>query len=171
MSNGGAMAEPNRNNGNPPPLIGRAGRYTVFIKAPPSPQPGSSPSPKPSPKTVSTPSPKPSPKPVNVDIESQATPVPTPSQAFKPLETSLSSFYSMFSSAISKIQNAHSAVDEYLADWFGLNQSKYQWALNEYLEMKGMEMEDGKPKETTVKGQEMQQIDEQVMKRDDQPSS
>lgn len=32
----------------------------------------------------------------------------------------------------------HSRVDEYLADWFGLNQSKYQWALNEYLEMKNM---------------------------------
>ena len=56
-------------------------------------------------------------------------------------------------------------MNEYLADWFGLNQSKYQWALNEYLEM-----EEGKPKETVGKGQEMQQIGEQVMKRDDQPS-
>ena len=27
---------------------------------------------------------------------------------------------------------AHSSLDEYLADWFGLNQSKYQWALDDY---------------------------------------
>ncbi|KAL5974018.1 hypothetical protein ACLOJK_030680 [Asimina triloba] len=32
----------------------------------------------------------------------------------------------------------HSTVDEYLADLLGLDQSKYQWALNDYYETKGM---------------------------------
>lgn len=32
---------------------------------------------------------------------------------------------------------AHLSLDEYLADWFGLNQSKYQWALNDYYESSG----------------------------------
>ncbi|KAJ0964859.1 hypothetical protein J5N97_025997 [Dioscorea zingiberensis] len=36
------------------------------------------------------------------------------------------------------VQNAYSSLDEYLADWFGLNQSKYQWALNDYYENKGL---------------------------------
>lgn len=30
----------------------------------------------------------------------------------------------------------HSSLDEYLANWFGLDQSKYQWALNNYYENK-----------------------------------
>lgn len=29
---------------------------------------------------------------------------------------------------------AHSSLDEYVAHWFGLNQSKYQWALDDYYE-------------------------------------
>lgn len=32
---------------------------------------------------------------------------------------------------------AHSSVDDHLVRWFGLNQSKYQWALDEYYEGKG----------------------------------
>lgn len=32
---------------------------------------------------------------------------------------------------------AHASLDEYLADWLGLNQSKYQWALNDYYESTG----------------------------------
>jgi hypothetical protein len=55
-------------------------------------------------------------------------------------------------------------VDEYLAELSGLNQSKYQWDMNEYIEMKNTETEQGKPKETVGKGQEMQQIGEHVMK-------
>ena len=31
----------------------------------------------------------------------------------------------------------HSSFDERLADWFGLDQSKYQWALNDYYENNG----------------------------------
>jgi len=144
------MAEPNRKNGHPPPLIGKAGRYTVFIKPPP----------------VTTRPATASPKPKNaVDLEAQASPSPA-----SPPETLVGSVLGSISNAVAKIQHVHSRVDEYLADWFGLNQSKYQWALNEYLEMKNMETEEGKPKETVGKGQEMQQIGEQVMKRDDQPS-
>ena len=76
----------------------------------------------------------------------------------------IGSFLGSISNAIAKIQLVHSRVDEYLAGWFGLNQSKYQWEMNEYLEMKNMETEQGKPKETLGKGQEMQQIGEHVMK-------
>lgn len=32
---------------------------------------------------------------------------------------------------------AHSSLDGYVAHWFGLNQSKYQWALDDYYESKG----------------------------------
>jgi hypothetical protein len=28
----------------------------------------------------------------------------------------------------------HACLDEYVANWFGLDQSKYQWALNDYYE-------------------------------------
>ena len=32
---------------------------------------------------------------------------------------------------------AHASLDEYVATWFGLDQSKYQWALNDYYEATG----------------------------------
>lgn len=32
---------------------------------------------------------------------------------------------------------AHSSLDGFVAHWFGLNQSKYQWALDDYYESKG----------------------------------
>lgn len=32
---------------------------------------------------------------------------------------------------------AHTSLDEHVAYWFGLNQSKYQWALDDYYESKG----------------------------------
>ncbi|MBA0762445.1 hypothetical protein Gotri_012049, partial [Gossypium trilobum] len=32
----------------------------------------------------------------------------------------------------------HSSLDDHLARWFGLNQSKYQWALDDYYESKGL---------------------------------
>ena len=137
------MAELNQKNEHTPPLIGKMGRYTAFIKPP-----------------HITARPTASPKPKNVvDLEAQASPaVATPPQ------TLIGSFLGSISNAIAKIQHVHSRVDEYLADWFGLNQSKYQWEMNEYLEMKNMETEQGKPKETLGKGQEMQQIGEHVMK-------
>lgn len=33
--------------------------------------------------------------------------------------------------------SAHSSLDEHVAHWFGLNQSKYQWALDDYYESNG----------------------------------
>lgn len=30
--------------------------------------------------------------------------------------------------------SAHANLDEHVAHWFGLNQSKYQWALEDYYE-------------------------------------
>ncbi|KAK3198736.1 hypothetical protein Dsin_022151 [Dipteronia sinensis] len=44
-----------------------------------------------------------------------------------------------FKNAVNKIQTAHSSLDDHLARWFGLNQSKYQWALDDYYESKGLE--------------------------------
>ncbi|KAL8482115.1 hypothetical protein ACS0TY_028320 [Phlomoides rotata] len=34
---------------------------------------------------------------------------------------------------------AHSCLDMHMAHWFGLNQSKYQWALDNYYGMEAME--------------------------------
>ncbi|KHN17605.1 hypothetical protein glysoja_005802 [Glycine soja] len=48
---------------------------------------------------------------------------------------------------------AHSSLDDHLARWFGLNQSKYQWALDDYYESKGVEKGDIKVKEISSKVQ------------------
>ncbi|XVF47683.1 hypothetical protein PTKIN_Ptkin03bG0130500 [Pterospermum kingtungense] len=48
-------------------------------------------------------------------------------------------------------QFAHSSLDDRLARWFGLNQSKYQWALDDYYENKGLEKESVKLKEVSSK--------------------
>ncbi|XP_010526351.1 PREDICTED: uncharacterized protein LOC104803943 isoform X2 [Tarenaya hassleriana] len=48
---------------------------------------------------------------------------------------------------------AHSRVDDHLVRWFGLDQSKYQWALDEYYETKGPEMKGVKAKEMPGKAQ------------------
>ncbi|RWV80158.1 hypothetical protein GW17_00058613 [Ensete ventricosum] len=88
-------------------------------------------------------------------------PVQVPPQQFeKPAAKSSGSVFGFFWDAIVKVQKgilfkflkfgcmvgsflfsyfwlwltAHSSLDEYLADWFGLNQSRYQWALNDYYE-------------------------------------
>ncbi|WZZ00871.1 hypothetical protein YC2023_073199 [Brassica napus] len=38
------------------------------------------------------------------------------------------------------VATAHSSVDDHLVRWFGLNQSKYQWALDEYYQGQGSEV-------------------------------
>ncbi|URE36934.1 wiskott-Aldrich syndrome protein family member 2 [Musa troglodytarum] len=116
-------AAPPREAPPPPPVIGKAGRYTVFITPPRAPKPSDAPSV--SPQAASsvkvaplpqkaTPSPPPPP------------PVQVPPMQFE--KPSAKSWGSVF---------AHSSLDEYLADWFGLNRSKYQWALNDYYENGG----------------------------------
>ena len=39
--------------------------------------------------------------------------------------------------SLSVLVAAHASLDEYVATWFGLDQSKYQWALNDYYEATG----------------------------------
>ncbi|KAL1335390.1 hypothetical protein HN51_064296 [Arachis hypogaea] len=112
----------------PPPVIGKIGPYTVFMTPPSTPKPAEPP-------VVLPPSPnKISPPPVQ----------PPPPQIQKPVlssEKSLSdgSVSGFFRNAVAKVQTAHSSLDDHLARWFGLNQSKYQWALDDYYESKGME--------------------------------
>ncbi|PWA37399.1 hypothetical protein CTI12_AA590940 [Artemisia annua] len=48
---------------------------------------------------------------------------------------------------------AHSSLDEYVAHWFGLNQSKYQWALDDYYESQGMDKVDAQVKGSSTKAQ------------------
>ncbi|KAH7688125.1 Formin homology 2 domain (FH2 domain)-containing protein [Dioscorea alata] len=150
-------ASPKPREGTPPPVIGKAGRYTVFITPPPTPRPSSN-SPKP---------PTPSPRPVNAaafavnDPTSPPPPPPPPppvqvppQQFEKPAsQKGSASSFGFIWDAIAKVQDVHSSLDEYLADWFGLNQSKYQWALNDYYESKGLDKDDSKRKELATKGQ------------------
>ncbi|KAJ0725235.1 hypothetical protein HanPI659440_Chr12g0456461 [Helianthus annuus] len=47
----------------------------------------------------------------------------------------------------------HSSLDEYVAHWFGLNQSKYQWALDDYYESKGSDKVDAQVTHAAPKAQ------------------
>ncbi|XP_060670646.1 uncharacterized protein LOC107413704 isoform X2 [Ziziphus jujuba] len=115
---------PINGNSTPPPVIGKIGPYTVFMTPPSTPKPAAQPvfdSPK---KVV--------PPPVQ----------PPPQQFDKSIAVSDSvadgSVLGFFKNAVNKVQNAHSSLDDHLARWFGLNQSKYQWALDDYYESKGL---------------------------------
>ncbi|WOK99883.1 proline-rich receptor-like protein kinase PERK9 [Canna indica] len=187
------MADARAREAPPPPVIGKAGRYTVFITPPRAPKPSApcspdsaspklgvsasarkvallpemstlSPSPKPY-EALSPPSASPrlevSSSPAKmVPLPEKNTPSPPPVQVpplqfEKPAAKSSGFMFGFFWDAVVKVQDAHSSLDEYLADWFGLNQSKYQWALNDYYENTGKE-EGGKvdmPKEVVRKGQ------------------
>ncbi|KAE8056650.1 hypothetical protein FH972_013398 [Carpinus fangiana] len=123
---------------SPPPMIGKIGPYTVFMTPPSTPKPSQQPvsdSPK---KIVSPP------------------PVQPPPQQFSKSTDTVSSdgsFLGFFKNAVTKVQNVHSSLDDHLARWFGLNQSKYQWALDDYYERKGLEKGDAKAKDTSSKVQ------------------
>ncbi|XP_062184133.1 proline-rich receptor-like protein kinase PERK8 isoform X2 [Phragmites australis] len=41
--------------------------------------------------------------------------------------------------AVARVQEAHASLDKYISNWFGLDQSKYQWALNNYYERTGQD--------------------------------
>ncbi|XP_010525722.1 PREDICTED: uncharacterized protein LOC104803488 [Tarenaya hassleriana] len=120
----------NKDPSTPPPVIGKIGPYTVFMTPPKPPE---------SPAAVTS---KPSPV--------MAPPVQPPPPHF---EKSVASYeqngstLGFFRNAITKVQNVHSSVDDHLVRWFGLNQSKYQWALDEYYESKGSGKNGLKPKE------------------------
>ncbi|MBA0609985.1 hypothetical protein Godav_010887, partial [Gossypium davidsonii] len=118
----------------PPPMISKIGPYTVFVTPPSTPSPTDPPVFH-SPKKAAPPSPSPYP--------SAPPPVQPPPQQFDKsflISQSLSdgSFLGFFKNAAFKLQNAHSSLDDHLARWFGLNQSKYQWALDDYYESKGL---------------------------------
>lgn len=133
-----------RESTTPPPIIGKVGRYTVFLTPPSTPKPPQDKSPTDSPKipVQAKECPKVSPPP----------PVqPPPQQIDKKPSPNSSSVFGFFWNAIAKVQDVHSSVDEYLADWLGLNQSKYQWALNDYYESKGIEKEGAKSKDLANK--------------------
>ncbi|KAF7806644.1 pre-mRNA 3'-end-processing factor FIP1-like [Senna tora] len=106
----------------PPPVIGKIGPYTVFMTPPSTPKPSDA---------VVVDSPK----------KIVAPPVqPPPVQLEKPLpgnSVADGSLLGFFKNAVTKVQTAHSSLDDHLARWFGLDQSKYQWALDDYHETKG----------------------------------
>ncbi|XP_020264671.1 extensin [Asparagus officinalis] len=176
----------------PPPVIGKAGRYTVFITPPATPRPSegsrsqsSSPSPSPkisprnvaplqsetfrslsssarekmrsnlSPKVgVSLPVKSPSVEPPSPMVAPPPPPVQVPPPQFEKGKGGKSAgSFGFFWDAVAKVQNAHSSLDQYLADWLGLDQSRYQWALNDYYENNGSAKDGGKSKELASKGQ------------------
>ncbi|XP_022754015.1 uncharacterized protein LOC111302360 [Durio zibethinus] len=132
----------NKDPATPLPMIGKIGPYTVFVTPPSTPKPTEPPvleSPK---KVVRPPAPAPPP------------PVQPPPQQFDKsfvASHSDSSVLGFFKNAAFKVQNAHSSLDNHLARWFGLNQSKYQWALDDYYESKGLEKAGVKVKEISSK--------------------
>ncbi|KAF3338604.1 anther-specific proline-rich protein APG-like protein [Carex littledalei] len=146
----------------------------------PSPTPKSSLSPSASPKVNLTPSssPCPSPKlspsprespvsklektnlssPVKEKVFVPPPPVQVPPKQYEKGKdvNSHGSAFGFFWDAVARVQEAHSSLDEYLANWFGLDQSKYQWALNDYYETNSKEMETikgSKTKDVISKGQ------------------
>eukprot|EP00257_Ricinus_communis_P023347 XP_015583298.1 uncharacterized protein LOC8270705 [Ricinus communis] len=130
----------NKDPSTSPPMIGKIGPYTVFMTPPSTPKPVEQPvfeSPK---KMVSTPPPV-QPPPVQIDKSVSSHTLPN---------GSVSGF---FRNAVTKVQNAHSSLDEHLARWFGLNQSKYQWALDDYYETKELGKDDVKAKDISSKVQ------------------
>ncbi|KAJ4828166.1 hypothetical protein Tsubulata_005044 [Turnera subulata] len=130
----------NKDPSTPPPMIGKIGPYTVFMTPPSTPKPADPPafdSPPPK-KVVVAPPPPVQPPPLDKSAYSHPTD---------------GSFVGFFKNAATKVQNAHSSLDDHLARWFGLNQSKYQWALDDYYESKGMEKGDLKTKEMSGKVQ------------------
>ncbi|KAI3701704.1 hypothetical protein L6452_26973 [Arctium lappa] len=128
-----------------PPMIGKIGPYTVFVTPPPTPKPSS----EPSIASVSR-----SPPPIQPPVAKSALPpvLPPPVQ-YEKSASAYDSKFGFFWDAVAKVQNAHSSLDEYVARWFGLNQSKYQWALDDYYEKKGVGQVDAKVKDASTKAQ------------------
>ncbi|XP_052200081.1 uncharacterized protein LOC127806683 [Diospyros lotus] len=133
------MAIKRSKESTPPPIIGKIGPYTVFITPP------------------STPTAAPNPPPP-APPQPPAPPVQPPPQQFKkpgslPHASALG--LGFFRNAFAEVQKAHSSLDEFVAHWFGLNKSKYQWALDDSYEQgnKGSEQVDAKAKNISGKVQ------------------
>ncbi|GLT97497.1 hypothetical protein SLE2022_150560 [Rubroshorea leprosula] len=138
----------NRDPSTPPPMIGKIGPYTVFVTPPATPKPAErlyhSPQKPQQPPLFESPR----------KVQPRPPPVQPPPQQFdKSVVASDGSILGFFKNAATKVQNAHSSLDDRLARWFGLNQSKYQWALDDYYESNGLEKQDVKAKEISSKMQ------------------
>uniref|UniRef100_A0ACD5UPG1 Uncharacterized protein n=1 Tax=Avena sativa TaxID=4498 RepID=A0ACD5UPG1_AVESA len=101
------------------------------------------------PATVKTVSPPPPVKTVSPPLPPpklfQAPPVQVPPPQFGKAEAKPDgSAFGFFWDAVLRVQEAHESLDGYISNWFGLDQSKYQWALNDYYESTGKEMDSGK---------------------------
>ncbi|KAL9249353.1 Replication protein A 32 kDa subunit A-like protein, partial [Drosera capensis] len=111
----------------PAPVIGKIGPYTVFLTPPPTPAmiPSQSPSPSPSPSPRNIVHPRPSPatpvRPPTADSPRPPPVLPPPVQYAKPGDDDRFGF---LSSAIARVLHVHSSVDEYVANWLGLNKSR-----------------------------------------------
>ncbi|KAB5514376.1 hypothetical protein DKX38_028282 [Salix brachista] len=154
----------NKDPSTPPPMIGKIGPYTVFMTPPSTPSPKPPPPPPPPPTTTTS---NESTLPVFDSPKKVASPPPPvqppPQQIDKSVysqQISDGSVLGFFKNAVNKFQNgsfrflsiafgflllleklglsAHSSFDDHLARWLGLNQSKYQWALDDYYETKGL---------------------------------
>ncbi|KAM3386301.1 hypothetical protein ACQJBY_009739 [Aegilops geniculata] len=89
----------------------------------------------------------------------QASPVQVPPPQFEKAEARTDgSAFGFFWDAVLRVQEAHASLDEYISNWFGLDQSKYQWALNDYYESTGKEMDLGKAAKTTELSGKMQKV-------------
>lgn len=129
-----ATAQAREATPTPPPVVGKAGSYTIFLTPPATPKPSEYPrAPDPSRGPNSSSSPR------NVaPLPPKSPSCPPPPVQVPPLTLGKStarssdSAFGFFWDAVSRVQDAHSSLDEYLANWFGLDQSKYQWALNDY---------------------------------------
>ncbi|KAL2928893.1 hypothetical protein RDABS01_034304 [Bienertia sinuspersici] len=119
----------------PSPAIGKIGPYTVFLtpQKPTSEEPTS--------KIPETPK--------KIAVNNIPPPVQPPPAKYEPVGDRFSFLWE----AVSKVQNVHASVDEYMANWLGLNQSKYQWALDDYYESKGMEKGGALKKDVSSKSQ------------------
>ncbi|PRQ37315.1 hypothetical protein RchiOBHm_Chr4g0401201 [Rosa chinensis] len=127
----------------PPPKIGKIGPYTVFMTPPSTPKPPEEEQQQQQQQQPIFDSPK---KVVLPPVQ------PPPPQFVKPVAGD-GSVVGFFKNAVTKVQNAHSSLDDHLARWFGLNQSKYQWALDDYYESKGLEKGNAKAQEVSSKMQ------------------
>ncbi|KAI3754661.1 hypothetical protein L1987_54448 [Smallanthus sonchifolius] len=124
-----------------PPMIGKIGPYTVFVTPPPTPKPSFESSPVKSSTPVQPPHVK------------SAPPVLPPPVQYEKSGSAYGSKFGFFWDAVAKVQNAHSSLDDSLARWFGLNQSKYQWALDDYYEKNTVDQVDAKVKDVSAKAQ------------------
>ncbi|VFQ77407.1 unnamed protein product [Cuscuta campestris] len=127
----------NSNSTHHPPRIGKIGPYTVFITPPSTPS-----------KPLEVP-------PVQIQPPETAVrnppPVMVPPKQYDKYQTKTGSTFGVFWDAVAKVQNAHASLDENVAYWFGLNQSKYQWALDDYYESKGIDPAEARAKATPSK--------------------